>query len=152
MDEMPKKLLGELLIEDGALGRDHLDEALHHQKQHGGLIGQILISQGYITEDDLVAALGRQLGIPYLPIQNYTINPEAVVLFDVEYCRRNVFVVFDVDEKRIFVTLADPLNQRVIDEIAKKINKQLQLFISTTSEIYNVIDTVFSSAAKQKNL
>ena len=53
MAEIIKKRLGEILIEDGILTQENLAEALSQQKKEGGLIGQILIRQGYIAEDDL---------------------------------------------------------------------------------------------------
>ncbi|MCM8775808.1 MAG: hypothetical protein NC930_05610 [Candidatus Omnitrophica bacterium] len=149
MGEKPKKLIGELLIEDGVLTRDNLLEALDHQKKNGGLIGQILISHGYITEENLVAALGRQLDIPYLPLQNYNINPENAALLDEEFCRRNFLTLFDADDRNAYVAMSDPLNQTALRELESCLRRRVHVFISTSTEIVNILDTLYSTQRKK---
>lgn len=146
MREKSKKRLGEILVEDGVLARNHLEEALDHQKEEGGLLGQILVRLGYITEEDLLAALGRQVNIPYMPLMNYSLTVETVQLFEERFCRRHMMVPFEKDEKRLFVAVVDPFNETAIEE-AKKIfpNLAFHLFLSTPTEIMNVIDMSFNS-------
>ena len=143
----PKKLLGELLVEDGALTRDQLREALDQQKKAGGLIGEILVSLGYITEESLTVALARQLDIPYLPIENYSLNQDAVALFDEPFLRRHIFLPFDRDEKRLFLAIANPLNDQAVSEIEQTAKLKPQVFISTRSEILNSLDIIFRVSA-----
>ena len=50
------------------------------QKEKGGLIGNILISLGYVTEQQIAKALTMQLGFPYLPLSNYYLDKKAVGL------------------------------------------------------------------------
>ena len=139
-----------MLVEDGILTREVLQEALVHQKKEGGLIGQILVRQGYITEDNLLAALGRQLNIPYLPLMNYSINIDAVKRLDERFCKRNMIIAFDQDEKHIFLALADPFNNTAMEEIEKKIPLKLNAFLSTPTEIANMLDMAFNSSQKNK--
>ena len=54
------KQLGELLIGKGIISQDQLDKALVVQKEKGGLIGEILVSLGYIRGNDLSWAVDRQ--------------------------------------------------------------------------------------------
>lgn len=147
-----RKLLGELLIEDGALAREQLEEALDYQKNHGGLIGQILIRLGYITEENLVAALGRQLGIPYLPLQNYSINPDVMPVLGEEFCRRHTLVPFDESARHIFIVMADPTNQTVLRDIETRRGKKVQLFIATSSEILSAIEDLTAGLSQNKRL
>ena len=149
MVERSKKRLGEILIEDGVLTSEHLEEALNHQKKEGGLIGQILIRLGYVSEEDLIAAVGKQLKVPYMPLSNYSLNTEVAQQFSMEFCRRNQAIVFELNEKYVFVALADPLNDIAIDDIQKKTGLKPQVFISTPTEILNMIDVIASVASKK---
>jgi type IV pilus assembly protein PilB len=149
MVERLKKRLGEILIEDGSLTQDNLDEALTHQKKEGGMIGQILIKLGYISEENLIAAIGKQLRIPYIPLSHYSINADAVRLISEEICRRNLILAFDVDDKRIFLALGDPLQEEAVEEISKRLKLKPQIFVSTPSEIYSMLDVLFSSQSKK---
>lgn len=149
MREKPKKRLGEILVESEVLSPQNLEEALVHQKKEGGLIGQILIRLGYVAEEDVAAALSRQLGIPYLMLANYSINLEAAQKFDEEFCRKNFVIVFDEAEKKVFAAVGDPLNEAALEEIEKRTGLKLQLFLSTPSEIFNMLELVFSANAKK---
>jgi len=149
MEEKPKKRLGELLVEDGLLTREHLEEALAAQKKEGGMIGQILIQLGYLSEEDLISALGRQLRLPYVSLAQYSVNMEAVHLLGEEAARRYMAAVFDVDETRAYVATSDPLNSFLAGEIKEKLKLKPQIFLSTPTEILNIFDLTFSTNRKQ---
>jgi len=55
--EENRKRLGEILIEQGMLKEEELVQALEIQKQEGGLIGEILLRNRMVTEEDLVISL-----------------------------------------------------------------------------------------------
>lgn len=57
---MSRPLLGEILLDDGEITKEELDNALEIQKNEGGLIGIILVNQGVITEQTLVQYLTMQ--------------------------------------------------------------------------------------------
>ena len=60
---MAKPLLGEMLVENGVITREQMNKALEVQKEEGGLIGIILVSQGIISEQKLVEYLAMQAKI-----------------------------------------------------------------------------------------
>lgn len=62
--------LGEILIAQGLITENQLNKAIEHQKKEKGRIGEILIKLGIITEENMTAALGSQLGIPYYTVDN----------------------------------------------------------------------------------
>ena len=57
---MARPLLGEILLENGEISQDQLNKALDVQKNEGGLIGIVLVTQGAITEQTLVKYLAIQ--------------------------------------------------------------------------------------------
>lgn len=56
------KRLGELLVEQGILDRDRLQQALAEQRERGKgeLLGEVLLSLGLVNEDALFTALRTQ--------------------------------------------------------------------------------------------
>lgn len=144
MEDKLRKRLGEMLLEDGCLSVEQLNEALAIQKKDGGLIGQILVKSGFISEDTLIAAVGKQLNIPYLPLAQYSINMEAAQSWSEEFCRKHMTIIFEQDDKKIYVALADPLNDTAVDEIHKKnLKMKVQVFITTPTELLTLLDVVF---------
>lgn len=143
MAQTTRKRLGEILIEDGLLSQESLSEALCHQKKTGGLIGQILIQLGYVTEEELVGALGKQLRVPYMPLNQYAINAQAVQLLDEAFCRKNIILAFDCDDRHICLAIADPLHDVIVEEIRQMTKLKPQVFISTPTEIRALFDQLF---------
>lgn len=62
---MPRLKLGEILIKQGLISQDQLDKAIEVQKKESGRIGEILIKLKMITAEQMTSSLGTQLGIPF---------------------------------------------------------------------------------------
>lgn len=54
------KRLGEILVEQGSLSPDKLDEALQIQGKDSRMIGQILVSRGHVKRHHVDIALAKQ--------------------------------------------------------------------------------------------
>lgn len=146
MAQKTGRMLGEILVEDGLLTSDQLKEALAVQEEKGGLIGQVLIGKKFIDEDILIGALGKQFKIPYLPLKNYSINPDMAHVLKADFCHENVLVAFDLDSKKIYLAISDPLNKEAIDQAAAMTERAPQIFISKISEILNSIYFLYHEA------
>lgn len=55
-----KTILGKLLVDDGIITEEQLEESLKMQRERGGLLGIILIKLGYIDDKILVQCLYKQ--------------------------------------------------------------------------------------------
>jgi len=151
MPEPIKKRIGEILVEDGVLSKENLEEALVHQKKEGGVIGQILIRLGYVSEENLIAALSKQLSIPYLPIMNYSVDTEVSRKMDHDFCKMAMMIAFDEDDRYVYLATSDPLNTTAIQNAEKVFSKRPQIFISTPSEIQNLLDLAFAGKSQGPN-
>ncbi len=67
--------LGELLIKQGMITEDQLNKAIELQKKERGRIGEILVKMGILSEEDIIAALGAQLKIPHSTHENKLLHP-----------------------------------------------------------------------------
>lgn len=68
--------LGELLIKQGLITEEQLQKAIQVQKREGKRIGEVLIKLGLITEKDIVVTLGKQLNIPYASLAKGLLEPD----------------------------------------------------------------------------
>jgi len=69
--------IGEILIQQGLITEDQLKEAIKSQKKGGGRIGEVLIKSGILTEEDIIKALGTQLNIPFNTKNNQLLQPSS---------------------------------------------------------------------------
>jgi hypothetical protein len=55
--------LGEVLVSEGLVSADDLGRALREQRRTGHLLGRVLVDMGLVAQADLLAALAKQQGI-----------------------------------------------------------------------------------------
>jgi len=147
MDQKKKKRIGEILIEDGLLSKAQLEEALAFQKEKGGLIGKILVEKKFVDEESLVSALGKQSKVPYIPLKSYAINPDMAGMLKAEFCHENTLVAFDCDHKKVYVAVADPMNDAAIEQVRTMTGRIPQVFLAKFSEILNAIYFIYHEAS-----
>lgn len=133
------KRLGELLIERGIIHQQQLDKALSIQKEKGGLIGEILVELGYAREEDIAQALTAQYGFPYLPLDNYEINPEVANIIPGRVARQYMLVPIDKIGNNLTLAMSNPLNIQAIEDIELLSGCSVQTFVSTSSDIRRAI-------------
>ena len=138
-----KKQLGELLVERGVLTAAHLEEALQVQKEKGGLLGRILVSMGYVKEQEVAQTLTLQYGCPYLPLENVGFDPEIAKLIPESVAREHNLILIDKIGKTLTMAISDPLNSDAIEDIELLTKHKVQIFVGTKTEITRAIDTVY---------
>jgi type IV pilus assembly protein PilB len=138
------KHLGELLIERKVITPEQLQKALDRQKTHGGLIGEILVDQGYAKEEDIAQVLTAQYGFPYLPLSNYDIDPEFVQIIPEEMAKQHCLVPIDKIGNNLTVAMANPLNAKAIEDVELVSKCVVQAFVSTTTDIRKAIDRCYA--------
>lgn len=134
------KRIGEVLLERGVINHKQLEQALAHQKSHGGLMGQILIELGFVTEEEIALALTAQYGFPYLPLENYEIDETLTVLIPEAIARQYCLIVVDRIGNALTLAMADPSNVQAIEEVERQTKCVIQAFVSTPSDVMKAIE------------
>ena len=148
MPESMKKRLGEMLVDEGIISEEQLQEAMHEQKIKGGRLEKILISQGYVTQDVIMAFVGTQLGIPHVSLTEIGEIPNDVVFSVPESIAINHCLIPIVKkDKRLTVAMADPLNVFAIDDIKMMTGFEVDPAIASETEIKAMQAKYYGSAA-----
>ncbi|OGW90513.1 MAG: hypothetical protein A3D28_05430 [Omnitrophica bacterium RIFCSPHIGHO2_02_FULL_63_14] len=129
-----------MLIQEGLLTRDQLNKAVEVQKKSGkGLIGDILLKSGAITEKDLAVVLSKQLSIPYASRETLLLNPEtveeSVKLVPEELARKYCVLPLSTHFNALKVAMADPTDLVTLDNLSKVTGRIIEPLISTRTDI-----------------
>lgn len=138
------KQLGQLLIERGVITKKQLDEALKVQKERGGLIGQILVDLGHASEEAIAQALTAQYGFPYLPLENYDIDPGVVKIVPKNVASQFCLVPVDKIGNNLTIAMSNPLNTLAIEDIELVSGLCVQIFVSTGTDIKRAIEKYYT--------
>jgi type IV pilus assembly protein PilB len=139
INRLVKKKLGEILVEQGLLSNEQVQDALRLQHQSGLLFGETLVQQKLITEEKIVAVLVGQFGIPYVKPSQYKIAKDLLEIFEPAMMRRYQFVPMDSIGSVLVIAIAGSLTEDVLHEIEGQTGCTLQLFLTKMSEINLVL-------------
>ncbi len=99
--------LGDLLIEQGVITENQLMQALEMQKKEHKHLGDCLIELGALTDDDIASALELQLGIPRIELRGIKIEPDLINMFNGTMLRKyDILPVAYTDETKTAIILA----------------------------------------------
>ena len=76
--QFPWRQLGELLVAEELLTEDELEQALSEQATSGRLLGQILVANGYLSAFSLARVLSEQHGVQLSPKEGAPASPALV--------------------------------------------------------------------------
>lgn len=133
------KQLGELLMDRGIISAVQLEKALKVQRERGGLIGQILVMLGFAKEEDIAQALTVQYGFPYLPLDCYEMNNDAVKLIPENVAFQYNLIAIDKIGDLLTIAMSNPLNTQAIEDIEMMTKCNVQAFVATMTDINNAL-------------
>jgi type IV pilus assembly protein PilB len=128
--------LGSLLLEKGLLTNDQLDDALRERAEKGGLLGEILVRQGVIFEDELARVLAVQAGLPFADVDTVSVDRHAAAALPPEIGQELCALPLRfTPEGGIVVAVADPLDSSLLPQLKLALNGPIELAVSTPSSI-----------------
>ena len=136
---MVKKQLGELLIEREVITKSQLEKAVRVQREKGGLLGQVLVVLGFAKEEEIAQALTVQYGFPYLPLTNYELTQKIVQLIPENVAKQYCLIAVDKIGDTLTVAMSNPLNVKAIEDIELLGKCNVQVFVSTLTDINKAI-------------
>ncbi len=140
-----RKPLGAILVEQGAITAEQLDEALARQKQEGGSLGALLKEMGFISDQELLLAIGQQVGMEVVDLDGLEIPPELIERVNrmMAETYRIVPVDFDEDENTLIVAMADPLNVHALDDLRFMLNCNVRGAVSNEEAVRSAIEKFY---------
>ena len=130
-----KTKIGEILSKEGQIASTQLDEALNIHKKSKERLSNILLNKGYIDPDTIINVLGRRYN--YKVVKFSDIKPEPKILKILPYEMAKVGMVFPLELKKnvLSITMAEPTDTTIVEELQKKTGKTIQVFVSTENDV-----------------
>ncbi len=141
------KRLGEILLSEGMVTKEQVEEAISLQKKEGGRLGELLIKLGYIDEEQIAYALSKQLSIPHISLSSGRLkpddDPELKNIIPYEFAIRNLVLPLSRNLGVITVAIFDPLDLILLDNLKKLTGCEINPVISTKSDIVSAIENFY---------
>ncbi|MEI7466544.1 MAG: hypothetical protein WCJ87_14470, partial [Burkholderiales bacterium] len=95
--------LGDVLVKQMLITEEQLQTALEMQRGTGKRLGRLLIDIGFVTEEAVAHGLARQLRVPAVNLKNYTLKSETVRLLPESPARRLRAIVLEDQHEHLLV-------------------------------------------------
>ena len=139
-----RPLIGDLLVEAGAVTPEQLKAALEQQGEKGGRVGEILVERRICAEDVVLKALARQLGYDVqLEIDVDAIEVELLDELSLRWTRDHAVLPLRRSGAHVLVATSDPLRIRVCDHLRFVIQKEPVPVLVPRSVLIDAINTAF---------
>ena len=146
---MPKKKIGEILIESGAITDVQLIEALAESKKMAMPLGSTLYSLGFITLEQLKTALHKQQGYDVVTTEMMRGQSKYITLLPEDFIKANKVIPLSSDGKTICVGMVDPSDTNVLKDIVYLTGQTPKAYLMTHVEFNNAINKFFSTAKQE---
>lgn len=103
-----RKRLGDLLVEEGIITEQQVEQALNAQKTTGLKLGAALIDLGFLSEHQMLTFLSQQLDIPLIDLSRADVDVDAVQLLPEVHARRLRALVIGRQMDTLRVAMSDP--------------------------------------------
>jgi general secretion pathway protein E len=136
--------IGQILLSQTSLTENQLREALAIQKEKGGRLGEILVQRKFLQAQEILLALGLQLGIPFLKELDINhINPDWVKEIPISYARQHEVLPVAIDELAVTAAVSDPFNIQCLDDLRVIFQKEVKPVLCESKVLLDSINRVY---------
>jgi type IV pilus assembly protein PilB len=133
------KQLGQILIELGYITAQQLETALEEHRKTPKSLGRVLIDLGMIKESDLVRALAEQVGLEFVDLAEFQVDPVATALLPEALARRYRALPIGERDGRLLVAMSDPANVYALDDIRTITGRDVLPVVATANDVEQAI-------------
>ncbi len=142
-----RKKIGQILISSGDITTDQLKTALGMAKGAGKRIGEMLVEAGMCEEDAVAKALAKQFSMRYIDLS----DQEVVDRIDIaslpkDLVRKHMILPLGKENGKVQVIIHDPRNIELIDMVQFRLSAKVEPSIASRSSIKAIIDAKLGGA------
>jgi type IV pilus assembly protein PilB len=139
-----KGRLGDLLIERQLISETQLEQALTHQRESGGKLGELLVAQGALEAQVLANTLAEVFGLVVVNLRRDNVDPAVISLVPEVMAREQLAIPVRAEGDALYVAVAEPSDD-LRSLLSKTTKHQVNLMIAPMSDIVWAIDTNYQA-------
>ncbi len=144
-----KRLFGEILISEGLIDKEQLEQALEVQRETGESLGSVLVRMGAISDNEVVRTLCIQYQLPFIRPTAYDIENEMLKHLTPDFMYQHRLVPLDRIGSCTIVAIAEIPSDEAQAQLAKVFGDEIYFFLAALSEVEGLLRTKFSLGQEQ---
>lgn len=140
-----KKRIGEILMSKGLITQENLQMALELQRENRKRVGEIWVDAGIISEEILARALATQYSVPYFDMTNYKPKDELLGLVPDSLVMQYYVLPVRLMQDTLTVVTADPTNVVAIQNLARFTGYQIEFVVAQKEQLVSQITKAYNA-------
>src|SRR5467141_1981296 len=141
--------LGEILLREGLITQDQLKKALLDQKNTGMRLGYTLVKLGFVEETEISKMLARQYRMPAVDLSRFEVDPKIIKLIPPDVATKHTVLPLKREGRTLTVAIADPNNVTAIEDIKFITRCDVFPVIAGEYTLRNAIDKYYQQSDAQ---
>ena len=136
--------LGEILVEEDQISMDELENALGKQKsERGRHLGELLMEMGLVNQDQVNGALARKLGIPFVSLGDFDIDPGVLSRVPQDVAIHYSVLPLAQMHERLVVAMENPFDWEALEVLRFHANIPVEAVATTGREISRAMEKYY---------
>jgi MSHA biogenesis protein MshE len=149
----PQKFrLGDVLVIEGLITQEQLAQALGEQKKSGRKLGRVLSDLGFVNDDKIAEVVARQMKINFIDLRRREFDAELVRKLPEAQARRFRAIVLERKGDKLVVGFSDPTDMFAHDEVARILKCGLESVVVTERVLLDAIDRIYQRREEMAGL
>ena len=140
MQIQDEKKLEDVLVQLNLVKPEQLDLAKIESVRGGQDVNNVLVDMGFISFESMTKAKAVSLGIPYVDLSDFNIDPKILKYVPKNLAERFRAVPFSLVSGTLKVAMLDPNNVQAIEYIEKKSGLSVTPYLASETSVKNAID------------
>ena len=141
-------LIGDVLKEFGYVTDEDISAALDYSKTHEGVrLGGALIEMNIITEKQMLEALGRRLQYNVVNISDLAVDINAVETIPQPLAEKYGMMAYKIEDGLLYLLTNDPLNFYGLEDIRQVTGTDLIIELTEKQPLDNAIQYYYSEGS-----
>ena len=136
--------LSKVLIDAGKITAEQLEKALSTQRKSGRELKEVLINEGFLSEDELLSVISFHLNIPFVDPSRYEIDPKIIAAIPEDLARKHSFFPLYKIGRTLLIAVAEPLDILTIDNLRLSLGCEVKQVLAKEQIISDCINTFYS--------
>ncbi len=145
--------LGEVLLQTSRLEPEQLAQARIRQQANHARLGDVLVEDGLLSSEEVLAGIGQQLGLEFRPVIDPTeIDEELTQRVPISFAKQHGILPLscEADKSLLRVATADPHNTEPLDDLRILFGTEdVEAVLSSQQSVLSAINEVYDRSAAE---
>lgn len=132
------KRLGKVLVQSGLITQEQMETAV--AVTDGRSLTAVLVDQKITTETEVAQAVATSMGLDFVDLAGYEIDPAAAMLLSNDLARRHMVLPIKIQDDELVVAMADPANIFAIDDLRIVTGYEIRPVVATESDVIAIVE------------